>query len=372
MTSYGNTDNLTPREGESKLVIENSHPPELYGKVSVKIDDVELDLIEGKRLTVILVTGEHDISFSKSGTFKSIENYKVLILEKTKSIIKVHSRIPPIDIFNLGVIKVQGFLRLTENGDIYNQDPLSDVILFGEKKGYSEDVSIYMERNVKSLLSEIEKARNEPKISREEDWYTISFVDLEIASDMTRTPNGVCHFYIFTPLIDKEFLPKFLKMAAIIQRHPCKEVLVDLTGPGGDLDVGIKVGIYIHLSGWSTTWGGYGVDARTGNKVCNSSCSNVFWGGVKRYSTSMYLVPFGIHQASSVKDKVKTCIDFNSFPTELFKQYLIFVLGQEGERLFQEIMSIPCTEIRKPLDPEKRKLFTGRKTFGGDYVDGFN
>ncbi|MEI8035449.1 MAG: hypothetical protein WCH96_08275, partial [Betaproteobacteria bacterium] len=174
-------------------------------------------------------------------------------------------------------------------------------------------------------------------------------------------------------LITDKFFPTFEKMASTIERHNCLNVLVDLTGPGGDTITAIKIGLYIKLAGWSTTWGGYGVDWRTGYRVCNSSCPIIFFAGNKRFRGEKlrvaYKVPFGIHQPRNAISNVCT---YRTLGTEVLRKYLMFVLATEGDSLFREMMSIPCQTVAPPIEPEKRQLFTGRKTFLGEFVEGFD
>ena len=368
---YGITDKLLIQEGESKLSIEHSQQDRSMSKLALRIDDGEIiELRSGKIFSAILPIGLHKVSISETGAFKPFLEYEVLSVNKTKSLMKVDSKFIPFNSNNPDLFKVKNFIRLTDKGDIFNRNPLSDTRSAESTRNHFRDVSTDFDSTIKFLMAEIEKAKNEPKIIATDNWYTISFIELGLTSDMTRKPNGICHFYLFAPHITKDFLPKFLKIASVIHMHPCKEVLVDLTGPGGNLDASIKVGLYIRLAGWSTTWGGYAVDNRTGYRVCYSACSNIFFSGVKRYSNSA--VQLGVHQPSFIVDKVRTCVNYNSYSNEYFRQYLFFILENEGEKLFDELMSIPCEQIRPPIDPIKRKLYTGKITFSGNLVDGFN
>ena len=78
--------------------------------------------------------------------------------------------------------------------------------------------------------------------------------------------------------IDQAFEAAFRKAGALSVRHGCKDVLVKVSGPGGDILSALRTGIYIRKMGFYTV-------STTGSAVpgCVSACTLLYVSGVKRF-----------------------------------------------------------------------------------------
>jgi hypothetical protein len=78
--------------------------------------------------------------------------------------------------------------------------------------------------------------------------------------------------------IDPAFEAAFRKAGALSVRHGCKDVLVKVSGPGGDILSALRTGIYIRKMGFYTV-------STTGSAVpgCVSACTLLYVSGVKRF-----------------------------------------------------------------------------------------
>jgi ATP-dependent protease ClpP protease subunit len=126
---------------------------------------------------------------------------------------------------------------------------------------------------------------------------------------------------------------KVVKKAAEVG---CKDPLLLLESPGGDLRTGIALGREVHFSGFRTIVRDY----------CASACSLIFLGGKQRILAGSR-ARIGLHQ-SATTDRwgIRSCYSsrFDESSREI-RRYLRLVLPEHSERVFDRSIATPCNEI---------------------------
>ena len=324
----------------------------------VLINDKTLDLSYKKPLILDALLSSTIIKFFKKGDDslkKPIYEFNLTQLNNSSSELLVYTSYK----FLSTSISSITFSRKDLNGKIINKDPLSVDVDEKYQINHKEKATKYIQQQIKVINERVIEAKNLPKIPHpKDDWYILNFSDLGINADLRRKPSGYCQFLLFSPHINEAFYNNFLNVAKVVHQQPCKEVFVDITGPGGSVDFGLKIGIYIRQSGWSTTTGGWGLAQDDPLRTCSSSCANIFIAGIKRYYPSGLRTPMGIHQAAVENNSVKTCLDEKDLQSEMLRVYFSYMLGKDGEDIFNELISIDCKKVRFITNLSKNNIVT--------------
>lgn len=166
-------------------------------------------------------------------------------------------------------------------------------------------------------------------------------------------PDDNCSLY-YRGAITAEHSKAFFDAALKLLTYRCKETLVKLTSPGGDVLTGIRMGLLIHEAGWAAvSW------REDFNEIaCRSSCAWAFMGGRRRYGfhlsnlaaldgpRPMYVY---FHQASAGIGAKKTCItDPAALPYAQIHAYLTRVAPEAADPLVAEALSVSCNDTRSP------------------------
>lgn len=124
----------------------------------------------------------------------------------------------------------------------------------------------------------------------------------------------------------------------------CTNPLVALESGGGSVADGLALGREIRLAGYST------LIARN----CASACSLIFLGGVERVMVGTR-ARVGLHQAGRTRERApgarpqpsdKECsTDRHSEVYRQIRRYLHFVMGDEGQAVFQRTMDTSCRSM---------------------------
>ena len=191
------------------------------------------------------------------------------------------------------------------------------------------------------------------------DEFVIDLQHHGLVSNMRRYQNGICQFWISADRLRTGDHLKFYNAARELKSKRCKEVVVDVAGPGGDFMSGIAIGYYIRRHGWSTAYGGW--NPNIGGNVylgCASSCFNIFLAGINRYKTSQPLVT---HLATDVR--TNRCVDEDTVGAQMKRIYYQAMVGQYAKELYLDSVATPCKAKNSPLDAAKYGLFHGSKGF---------
>jgi len=164
----------------------------------------------------------------------------------------------------------------------------------------------------------------------------------DMSIKLIRAKNSVCKVLFYKSVLKEKDYLDFYDAISEIHKYDCRDVLFDLTGQGGDGESGVRIGLYINLNGWSTITGGTSVPFA--DSVCNSACTLGYFGGVKRYRGS---VPTYLHQP---KKKTGTCESDESIWGNFIYQYLTYVVGENGRKIYRELMMIPCDMVLQPSE----------------------
>ena len=188
---------------------------------------------------------------------------------------------------------------------------------------------------------------------------------------------GLCEVNFYTHRIEPGLFEQMLPALQMIQGHPCKRVLFDITSNGGSVTDSFLLGLYVRKSGWDTGYGMVQGLVPLSFRVCFSSCANVFLAGVRRYahmatSPVNFLISeetykptylLGLHQPARYADGRKICVsDENSEIAGIMREYFVYMLPTVGYNIHQEVMHISCNGLDSLALPHKLGIITGERS----------
>lgn len=318
----------------------------------------KLSDVRGDFSVIVLPPGTHTLERTSSSLF-GLGSQKSLDLEIERDTILVVStfgaegdpRRPRLGGFTREFI----FERYDARGSLIGRSPLrhqdSGLDNYKRVDEHAQKIFLEIQNEVSRIISEhgaIKQNSNETA-----DEYVKVLTDGGIQADMRRQSDGLCRIWLFSEKITPGDEYKVFNIFAEARMHRCSKYLVDVSGPGGDVVAGLKIGLYIRMSQWATSAGGWGGANQT---PCSSTCVNIALGGSKR--NGVYVV----HQMRQINRCVS---DFDEPASQLWRNYLAYMVPEIGHQLFQYGMNIHCEAAFQAnyLFPGK-SLITGRFLFG--------
>lgn len=242
------------------------------------------------------------------------------------------------------------FRRISFDGKLINKNPLSE----------QQDVNFIPSKNtqnakriLQNILAEtqvvVDRHKRQERYSNIEELIEKDISKNEMKVQLSKSKNGKCLVRVFKAILQQKDYLDFFESISEVHKYECLNVLVDITNRGGDGETGARMGIYINMNKWSTTIGGMSVSDE--DRVCLSSCTLVYLGGINRYTKRG--IPLYLHQPMNVGGK---CVMEESVWAEFSHEYFAYLLGENGDRLFSEFMTVPCQKQLEPSD-KTMKLF---------------
>ena len=174
-----------------------------------------------------------------------------------------------------------------------------------------------------------------------------SNLSVEAYSRIKISPNGDCSIVYGGPITERH-TAVFFRAAKEIIKYECKKTLAQMESMGGQVLIGMKMGLLIHKYSWETSaWREY-VLQNYYNSGCHSSCSLAFLAGSLRYerrTLNAYDNIGGVffHQLSRGEGKDRKCL---TNPIDLGNltvyNYLSKVRGENALNLYAKILDASC------------------------------